>query len=410
MKTGAPAASGATPRTAVTKRRKTALSLPSPFGTTSSRTRPSADIQVFFSSGGSVSMLIRSASRRRLAWRSVVLNGAIRACWASSRAAGGAFTSGASTLARRRACTAAGLSKSRATSLKSALARRRVCAASASSTTSLPITAWVSAGVGSAPTSLGLRVFCRKKLASSIRASLASCSSGTKLCSVSTRPTSGNWRSFSAVAEAWARSLLSTSIVFGLVSGPFIRSSNVTTDSASCARRLSGLKSKRKPASSGKPRIVAASVVPTIQLRRFSRKRSRNASAAKPIGFCSAGGLSTVSNAGNRGNASAGDQAKVGKSGIRGREEGEECGRDRSGCQQERRRHPACRPQKCGLEVTGRMPLGSVADAELDAEINAEANEENREGDRDKVQRSYHPQADSGCVEQSEDEIHNNSE
>src|SRR5262249_55484920 len=251
-KRGPRGACGATPRTAVTKRRKSALSLPSPFGTTSTRTRPSADIQVFFSSGGSVSMLIRSASRRRLAWRSVVLNGAIRACWASSRAAAGACTSGASTLARRRACTAAGLSKSRATSLSSALARRRVCAASASSTTSLPITAWVSAGVGSAPTSLGLRVFCRKKLASSIRASLASCSSGTKLCSVSTRPTSGNWRSFSAVAEAWARSLLSTSIVFGLVSGPFIKSSNVTTDSASCARRLSGLKSKRKPASSGK--------------------------------------------------------------------------------------------------------------------------------------------------------------
>ncbi len=93
--------------------------------------------------------------------------------------------------------------------------------------------------------------------------------------------------------------------MFGLVSGTFIRSSNVTTDSASCARRLSGLKSKRKPASSGKPRIVAASVVPTIQLRRFSRKRSRNASAAKPIGFCSAGGLSTVSKAGSRVNVVA---------------------------------------------------------------------------------------------------------
>ena len=62
------------------------------------------------------------------------------------------------------------------------------------------------------------------------------------------------------MAEAWARSLPSTSIVFGLVSGTFIRSSNVTTDSVSCARRLSGLKSKRKPASSGKPIIVAASV------------------------------------------------------------------------------------------------------------------------------------------------------
>ena len=51
------------------------------------------------------------------------------------------------------------------------------------------------------------------------------------------------------------------------------------------------------------------------------------------------------------------------------------------------------------------MPLGSIADAELDAEINAEANKEHSECDRDEVQRSYHPQADGSCVEQSEDEI-----
>src|SRR5262245_47812477 len=56
------------------------------------------------------------------------------------------------------------------------------------------------------------------------------------------------------------------------------------------------------------------------------------------------------------------------------------------------------------------MPLGSIADAELDAEINAEANEQNSECDRDKVQRSDHPQADSGCVEQAEDEIYKDGE
>jgi len=56
-------------------------------------------------------------------------------------------------------------------------------------------------------------------------------------------------------------------MVFGLVSGSRIRSSKVETDSASFDRRSSGLKSKRNPASSGRPRIVAAKVTPTIQLR-----------------------------------------------------------------------------------------------------------------------------------------------
>ena len=51
------------------------------------------------------------------------------------------------------------------------------------------------------------------------------------------------------------------------------------------------------------------------------------------------------------------------------------------------------------------MPLGSIADAELDAEINAQANKEHSECDRDKVQRSYHPQADGGCIEKPEEEI-----
>src|SRR5262249_44759344 len=89
MKMGVPAASGSTVRTAVTKRLKVALSLASPFGDTSIRARPSADTQSCFSSGGSVSMLTRSAVKRRLTWRSVVCNGAIRTRSASSRAAGG---------------------------------------------------------------------------------------------------------------------------------------------------------------------------------------------------------------------------------------------------------------------------------------------------------------------------------
>ena len=54
---------------------------------------------------------------------------------------------------------------------------------------------------------------------------------------------------------------------------------------------------------------------------------------------------------------------------------------------------PPCRGlrQKCRIGIIARMPLGSIADAELDAEINAEANKEHSECDRDQVQRSYHP-------------------
>ena len=91
---------------------------------------------------------------------SVVSNGVIRACRASSKATGGAFTNAASSLARRRACTAAGLSRSRA--------------ASDSSGIKLSIAALVAAGVGSGSIRSGLRVFCKKKFASSMSTSLAS--------------------------------------------------------------------------------------------------------------------------------------------------------------------------------------------------------------------------------------------
>jgi hypothetical protein len=111
-KTGLPAASGVTARTAVTKRCRKPLSLAAAFGATSILVRPSVDSQACFRAGGSVSMLTGSAESRRLAWRSVVCSGATRACRSSSIVASGAVASGASTVARRRACAAAGLLRS----------------------------------------------------------------------------------------------------------------------------------------------------------------------------------------------------------------------------------------------------------------------------------------------------------
>src|SRR4051794_30475116 len=55
------------------------------------------------------------------------------------------------------------------------------------------------------------------------------------------------------------------------------------------------------------------------------------------------------------------------------------------------------------------MPLRSIADAELNAEINTETNEEDTEGDRDRVESSDHPKPDSGCENQADHEIDENS-
>ena len=69
--TGAPLASahshggsGATVRTASTKRRRTALSLLSPLGATSILTSPSADTQALLSNGGSASIVTRSRAKQ----------------------------------------------------------------------------------------------------------------------------------------------------------------------------------------------------------------------------------------------------------------------------------------------------------------------------------------------------------
>ena len=65
--------------------------------------------------------------------------------------------------------------------------------------------------------------------------------------------------------------------------------------------------------------------------------------------------------------------------------------------------------QECLIEITALMPLRSIADAELNTEINTETNEEDTEGNRDRVERSDHPEPDSGCENQPDHEIDENS-
>ena len=65
-KTGLPAASGAIPRTVATKCSSVALSLPSPFGATSSRFSPSAETQRWVDDWGNISIVTCSAMSRLL--------------------------------------------------------------------------------------------------------------------------------------------------------------------------------------------------------------------------------------------------------------------------------------------------------------------------------------------------------
>ena len=62
------------------------------------------------------------------------------------------------------------------------------------------------------------------------------------------------------------------------------------------------------------------------------------------------------------------------------------------------------------IEITARVPLGSIPDAELDAEINAETNEQDSERDRDRVQRSHHPQPDRSGENEPDNQIHEDGE
>src|SRR5262249_28478217 len=105
----------------------------------------------------------------------------------------------------------------------------------------------------------------------------------------------------------------------------------------------------------------------------------------------------------------AGDQPELGKSHISGRQKRIEGGRDRRCGEQKRSRDAPAGRYEGLLEIAARMPLRSIADAELDTEIDAETNEEYAEGDRDRVERSDHPQPDSGGENQPDHEIRENS-
>ena len=140
MKTGAPVASGATARTASTKRCRTALSLPSPLGATSILTSPSGATQSLLSDGRKrvdrdvlgleeVAHLVERGHERRDQRRAP----------ASSRVAGGAFAKAVSAPASRRACVGGG----------GVLAVRRRSERSAAV---LLMAASVSAGVGAGST------------------------------------------------------------------------------------------------------------------------------------------------------------------------------------------------------------------------------------------------------------------
>jgi len=101
-----------------------------------------------------------------------------------------------------------------------------------------------------------------------------------KLASDSARFTSGNPdnRFVSAMASPSVGARIS--MVLGVVSGLFIRSSSVATDSACALRRFSGLKSNRSFGNSRRlPTAITAATTSMPRLRRV-RNRSRGANAA----------------------------------------------------------------------------------------------------------------------------------
>ena len=113
--------------------------------------------------------------------------------------------------------------------------------ASASAVREIALT--VCSSVGGGFTSGGLSAASRSIAASPSSASFASCCSGMKLASVIARLTSGSAERRLASAAASPSVGARISIVLGVESGSFMRSTNVATDSAFGLRRCSGLKS-----------------------------------------------------------------------------------------------------------------------------------------------------------------------
>ena len=157
--TGRPLAVGATARTALVKRRSTALSLLLPLGNTWTSARPSFDTQSPAISGGSVARVTGSAWSVARIWSSIVPSGVTSSALAFVRSGGAARARRSNAVASRRASAAA------APGCAVALAR--------SSPATFISAATDSASLGGGVTSNGLTAASSSKAASCTTASLA---------------------------------------------------------------------------------------------------------------------------------------------------------------------------------------------------------------------------------------------
>ncbi len=85
------------------------------------------------------------------------------------------------------------------------------------------------------------------------------------------------------------------------------------------------------------------------------------------------------------------NQAKLRQAHIGGRKKRIEGGGDRGRCEQQRPRDAVRRRLDRLAEVVGLEPLSAVTHAELNAEIDAQSDEQDGEGNRDEIQRPDHP-------------------
>ena len=381
--TTVPVPSGATCRTAAVKRCSVALSLASPFGKTSMRTRPSGAIQSRLRSAGSVSSVTGSACNAARNWSSVTTRPGISATRARSRAAGSALARIVSAFASRAASVAATPAGCGPAACSSALAVRNIART-------------ISASSGGGFTSSGLSAGSISIAASASSASFGSCCSGTKFASVIARLTSGSVESRFASVTASPCVGASTSIVLGVVSASFMRSSSVATDSARSLRRLMRVEVEREfrhqqQAADGNQRGHGENGDATPCQEAIERRKCRItdlAALAARAHHREQGRQQRDAGDERDDHAGSRDQAQLRHAAIFGGQEGVEPRRRR--CARERQRHADFRagfPQR-PLQVVVQVALGAIADAELDAEIDAEADEQHGERHRDQVERA----------------------
>ncbi len=245
-------------------------------------------------------------------------------------------------------------------------------------------------------TSSGLSAGSSSIAASASSVSFGSCCSGMKLASVIARLTSGSAESRFASATASASVGARTSIVLGVVSASFMRSSSVATDSAWALRRLSGLKSNasfgtssRLPTAMNADTASDGDATPGQEaVERRERRIAHLAALAAGAQHREQRGQQRDAGHERDDHAGAGDQAQLRHAAIVGRQKRVEPRRRRRA--RERQRHAdfgAGFPQRT-LQVVVQMALGAIADAELDAEIHAEADEQHGERHRDQVERA----------------------